>query len=149
MLHAQQSKEALDKKKKNEEIGKRIFHILAIPKDSRDRVFKSKGSIIGETGRGPRITWMCCFLKFLSSLSPLGISKNDSNIIWTSLKDIQSSRAVAQKMSLPCPLGWAILCSKFLKMRNLEWTKHFCIIFGMLISKISKFSILMHFFLFL
>ena len=40
-------------------------------------------------------------------------------------------------------LGWLI----FLKVRNLEWTRQFCIIFGMLISKKSKFFILMNFFL--
>ena len=38
------------------------------------------------------ITWTYRFRTFLASFSPLGISKNDSNSIWTSLKVIQFSK---------------------------------------------------------
>ena len=38
------------------------------------------------------ITWTNQLLTFLASLSPWGISKNGTNIIWTSIKDIQFSK---------------------------------------------------------
>ena len=38
------------------------------------------------------MTWMHSFLKFLATLYQWEISKNGTNIIWTSLKDIQFSK---------------------------------------------------------